>query len=95
MRNSLRLYCTLLLSFPLVLLAQIDNVFQPFTYEWPAATEMRLASGAPGPAYWQQQADYHIAVEIDDENQSLSGTVEISYTNNSPHTLDYLWVQLD
>ena len=62
---------------------------------WPTPTESRLASGAPGPAYWQQRADYEIRVSLDEVNQRLSGWEEITYTNRSPHTLDYLWMQLD
>ncbi len=55
----------------------------------------RTASGAPGPAYYQQQADYKIDVELDDKNSKLSGSETITYTNNSPDSLEYLWVQLD
>jgi hypothetical protein len=52
----------------------------------------RTASGAPGPAYYQQQADYKIDVELDDKNSKLSGSETITYYNNSPDTLSYLWV---
>jgi len=55
----------------------------------------RTASGAPGPAYWQQRADYKIDIILDDENQKISGTEIVSYYNNSPDVLTYLWVQLD
>lgn len=55
----------------------------------------RTASGAPGPAYYQQQADYKIDIELDDKNTKLYGTETITYTNNSPDVLEYLWVQLD
>ncbi len=55
----------------------------------------RNASGAPGHMYWQQQADYEIEVILNDENQSITGTANINYINNSPDALDYLWVQLD
>ena len=55
----------------------------------------RTASGAPGPAYYQQQADYKIDIELDDKNSRLSGSETVTYYNNSPDTLDYLWVQLD
>jgi len=55
----------------------------------------RTASGAPGPAYYQQQADYKIDIELDDKNSRLSGSETITYYNNSPDTLEYLWVQLD
>jgi len=55
----------------------------------------RTASGAPGHEYWQQEADYKIQVALDDENQSITAQSTITYTNNSPDTLRYLWVQLD
>lgn len=55
----------------------------------------RTASGAPGPAYYQQQADYKIDIELDDKNARLSGSETITYYNNSPDNLEYLWVQLD
>jgi hypothetical protein len=55
----------------------------------------RTASGAPGHAYWQQQVDYVIEVELDDENQRIIGSERITYSNNSPDELTYLWVQLD
>lgn len=55
----------------------------------------RTASGAPGPAYYQQQADYKMDVELDDKNAKLSGSETITYYNNSPDVLEYLWVQLD
>ena len=55
----------------------------------------RTASGAPGPAYYQQQADYKIDIELDDKNAKLSGSETVTYYNNSPDNLEYLWVQLD
>ena len=58
-------------------------------------TESRLASGAPGPQYWQQQADYKIDVTLDDKRQRIMGSETITYHNNSPHTLSYIWLQLD
>ncbi len=55
----------------------------------------RTAAGAPGPAYYQQQADYKIDIELDDKNAKLSGSETVTYHNNSPDSLEYLWVQLD
>lgn len=55
----------------------------------------RSASGAPGPAYWQQRADYEINAELDEKNLKLNGSETITYYNNSPDPLSYLWVQLD
>ncbi|QCK13492.1 M1 family metallopeptidase [Mangrovivirga cuniculi] len=55
----------------------------------------RTASGAPGPEYWQQRADYNIDVTLDDDRQTITGSETITYYNNSPNPLGYLWVQLD
>jgi hypothetical protein len=61
----------------------------------PTPNEYRTGSGAPGPKYWQQKADYVISVELNDDNQSISGTETITYNNNSPDVLKYLWLQVD
>ena len=55
----------------------------------------RNASGAPGPDYWQQGADYVISVQLDEKARKLEANAQITYHNNSPDTLEYLWVQLD
>ena len=71
-----------------------DRFFQ--IESWlPTPNAQRTASGAPGPAYWQQRADYDIDIALDDENQRLSGVAKITYHNHSPHSLRYIWVQLD
>lgn len=61
----------------------------------PTANEFRTASGAPGSKYWQQKVDYIIDVELNDDNQSISGSETITYHNRSPHTLRYLWLQIE
>ncbi|HMV50447.1 MAG TPA: M1 family metallopeptidase, partial [Blastocatellia bacterium] len=61
----------------------------------PTPNDQRTASGAPGHKYWQQRADYTIDVELDDTNQRLTGSETVTYFNNSPDTLSYLWLQLD
>jgi hypothetical protein len=61
----------------------------------PTPNDQRIASGAPGPKYWQQRADYVIEVTLDDDKQKITGSELITYHNNSPHTLSYLWMQLD
>lgn len=61
----------------------------------PTPNEYRSSSGAPGPKYWQQRADYVINAELNDENQSITGSETITYFNNSPDALKYLWLQLD
>jgi hypothetical protein len=55
----------------------------------------RSASGAPGPKYWQQRADYDITATLDDEQQKLTGAETVTYYNNSPDPLTYIWLQLD
>ena len=61
----------------------------------PTPNAFRTASGAPGPEYWQQRADYVIEVELDDELQRIEGHESIRYYNLSPDPLNYLWLQLD
>ncbi len=63
--------------------------------ELPAATSIRTGSGAPGPDYWQQRVDYVIRATLDTADRSVRGEERITYTNNSPDTLRYLWLQLD
>ena len=55
----------------------------------------RTAAGAPGPEYYQQQADYKIDLELDDKNAKIYGQEVVTYTNNAKESLDYLWMQLD
>jgi hypothetical protein len=99
----------LLFIFPMLVLAQEkpavatpkesgkkdSNKFEQM-YDLLATPNMfRTASGAPGPAYYQQQADYKIDIELDDKNSKLSGSETVTYYNNSPDNLEYLWLQLD
>ena len=69
--------------------------FEQLDPELPTPNEYRSASGAPGYKYWQQQADYKIRVELNDKNQSITGSETITYYNNSPDPLSYLWLQLE
>jgi hypothetical protein len=69
--------------------------FEQLDQTLPTPNSYRTGSGAPGPAYWQQRADYVINVEVDDNTQLLTGSETITYYNNSPETLRYLWLQLD
>ena len=72
----------------------LDRFFQ--IESWlPTPNAQRTASGVPGPEYWQQRADYEIDITLDDKAQRLSGISRIRYHNESPHTLRYIWVQLD
>src|SRR6187431_48223 len=100
---------SLLFILPTILLAQekavTPAVKEPGKYDTNKFSQMydllatpnmfRTASGAPGPAYYQQKADYKIDIELDDKNSKLSGSETITYYNNSPDSLEYLWVQLD
>ncbi len=65
-------------------------VFNP-----PPGNAFRSSNGAPGPMYWQNKADYLIRATLNEKDTSISGDVTISYTNNSPDKMDYLWLQLD
>ena len=103
MQNSGKMSRVLLILFILF----SNNIFGQGSYgKWnqkfeqlgtmlPTPNAYRTASGAPGIDYWQQRADYKIDVTIDDENQMLYGEEIITYFNNSPDVLRYLWVQLD
>ncbi|MDB2539357.1 M1 family metallopeptidase [Schleiferiaceae bacterium] len=78
---------------------QAQNVntskFRQLGQELPTPNVYRTASGAPGHEYYQQRADYDMTVILDDETQRIYGEETITYTNNSPDELRYLWVQLD
>ncbi len=69
--------------------------FEQLGTELPTPNQYRTGSGAPGPKYWQQQADYVIDVDLNDETHIVSAKETITYTNNSPDQLKYLWLQLD
>jgi len=71
------------------------NRFEQLGTILPTPNEYRTASGAPGPKYWQQRADYVIKCELDEPNFSIKGSETITYYNNSPDALTYLWLQLD
>ena len=72
-----------------------ENKFRQLYEEFSTPNMYRAASGAPGNAYYQQRADYDMKIELDDKNQKLYGQETITYFNNSPDDLEYLWVQLD
>tara|TARA_Y100000385_G_scaffold289736_1_gene360158 strand:+ start:4788 stop:7109 length:2322 start_codon:yes stop_codon:yes gene_type:complete len=72
-----------------------QNKFAQLDQQLPTPNEYRNAAGAPGHNYYQQQADYKIEVRLDDQQQKIEGEETITYTNNSPDKLEYLWIQLD
>lgn len=63
--------------------------------DWPTPTDYRNASGAPGYRYWQQKVDYDVAVRLDEDTKTLTGRETVTYRNNSPDSLPYLWLLLD
>ena len=71
-----------------------NEAFKPFFYPT-TGTETRSASGQPGHKYWQNSADYVLNVSLNDAKNEITGTSEITYTNNSPDQLGFLWLQLD
>ncbi|OON60836.1 aminopeptidase [Massilia sp. KIM] len=75
--------------------APFDDKFRQLDELLPTPGAIRTASGAPGHAYWQQRADYTIRATLDENRRALSGSGTITYYNNSPDTLKYLWLQLD
>src|SRR5687767_3950874 len=71
------------------------NRFEQLGTILPTPNEYRTASGAPGPKYWQQRCDYDIVCELDEPGLKLNGKETLTYYNNSPDNLSYLWLQLD
>jgi len=92
---------TLLAGIAFVAIAAAQNKkspadkFRQLEEVLPTPNDQRTASGAPGHKYWQQRADYSIDVELDDVNQRIVGKGTVTYHNNSPDALNYLWLQLD
>src|SRR5688572_6860285 len=75
--------------------AQEINKFEQLGNTLPTPNETRSASGAPGHKYWQQKADYLMDIYLDDKKQLIKGKETITYHNQSPDALTYLWLQLD
>lgn len=71
------------------------NKFEALGTILPSPNIYRTASGAPGQGYWQNRADYEIAAFLDEDQRNLKGSETITYHNNSPDALEYLWLQLD
>src|SRR5215211_1544008 len=71
------------------------NKFEQLGATLPTPNEYRSASGAPGPRYWQQRADYDIKATLDEKALKLSGSETVTYYNNSGDPLNYIWLQLD
>lgn len=100
--RKLLIFCTALLTVSVSFSQHINNPgsnhgnkFEQLSYLLPTPNSYRTASGAPGAAYWQQRADYDITCQLDEANLKLTGSGTITYYNNSPDPLQYLWLQLD
>ncbi|MES2457471.1 MAG: M1 family metallopeptidase [Bacteroidota bacterium] len=103
MLNKLLMFFAFLSFFVSASYAQVSGdrseynphaAFAPLFYTQ-NGNEYRSASGYPGPRYWQNRADYNITANLDDAGNKIAGTVTITYKNNSPDKLPYLWLQLD
>jgi len=98
MKKTILALCTLTFFFSGKVFSQENtnkNVFRQLTEELPTPNQYRTATGRPGPAYFQQQVDYLMDIRLDEVNKTIAGTETITYHNNSPETLSYLWLQLD
>lgn len=95
MKNILSL---LVMALSITMMAQDkkwNGKFEQLDQMLPTPNTYRSASGAPGANYWQQRADYDIDVELNDETQVIAGKETVTYFNNAPETMKYLWLQLD
>jgi hypothetical protein len=99
MKNNLLVLAALIMTVTVSAQKQKDTEwgrkFEQLGTQLPTPNTYRTASGAPGKEYWQQKADYKMKIVVDDQNQTLTGSETITYYNNSPDDLEYLWVQLD
>ncbi len=96
--QTVRCILLLLISTPWLAAAEPGtpiSKFQQLDQTLPTPSAQRIASGAPGTAYWQNSADYDIAVELDDVKRTITAEATVTYHNASPDALNYLWVQLD
>lgn len=93
MKTILYLFCAL--AFSSAVGQDWKGKFEQLGETLPTPNSYRTSSGAPGVAYWQQRADYVINAEVNDQTQELTASETITYFNNSPETLKFLWLQLD
>ena len=100
MNKKIFTICLLIITAPI--LAQSvpfermnTSKFRQLAYELPTPNEYRTASGAPGHAYYQNQANYNMTISLNEKEHKINGNEWITYINNSPDDLQYLWVQLD
>ena len=87
---------SIILSFVIsTIFGQVEDKFKQLDQQIATPNMYRSAAGYPGHGYWQNRADYVIDVTLDDEKQRIEGFETITYTNNSPDDLNYIWIQLD
>ncbi len=84
---------SILFSVSILLAQSKASIFSPLNL--PTPNDVRTSDGRPGPGYWQQRVDYSIKASLDTSESKISGSETITYTNNSPNSLDHLWLQLD
>ncbi|MBK8290039.1 MAG: M1 family metallopeptidase [Flammeovirgaceae bacterium] len=89
------IFSVLAFSLPATAQQNWQGKFEQLDQQLPTPNSYRSASGAPGTNYWQQRADYEIAVELNEDTQLITGRETITYYNNAPEVLRYLWLQLD
>ena len=95
MKNYILTFCLFVFTANCLWAQDYQQRFEQLGTMLPTPNSYRTASGSPGHEYWQQRADYDISVTLDDAKQTITGDETITYTNNSPDPLGYLWVQLD
>jgi hypothetical protein len=81
-------------TIPTINTYNYNDAFSPLFYT-KNGNDYRSSGGQPGPKYWQNRADYKLSVRLNDQTNEISGTEIITYTNNSPDKLDFIWMQLD
>jgi len=98
MKTMKKLLIIIMLCAPFMMHAQEQDYkerFEQLGTMLPTPNSYRTASGAPGEDYWQQKADYSIKVKLDESSNKVTGSETVTYYNQSPHPLNYLWLQLD
>ncbi|HNR73599.1 MAG TPA: M1 family metallopeptidase [Cyclobacteriaceae bacterium] len=95
MKHLFLLTCFFLVGLTTLAQQTWQGKFEQLDQQLPTPNSYRAASGAPGINYWQQRADYDIDVELNEDTQLITGKETITYFNNSPEILRFLWLQLD
>ena len=91
---AILMYCTVVMSQPATTKYDPQALFAPQVYPV-GSTEYRTSSGEPGPNYWQNRADYSINAKLNEESNQIAASITITYKNNSPQKLTYIWLILE